>query len=189
MRRIFPLLLLLAWPGCTRGLVDPGYGKQDGGGPKKDQGRITWVEGGLKKPDVGKKKQDKGTPAPDYKSKSDLPAKAGTACYYNQCGPGLICMANVCEKKCTEPVSGCNAKTNQCPANKTCMWASTFTGACLTTSAKYLQQCGQGKICEQGTLCVSVGSYKPKCLRLCMYGCPSGAPCGITNTGCRICIQ
>lgn len=187
MRRLLPLLLVLVIPACDRGVVDPGYGKQDVGPP--DAPRITWVEGGIKLPDRGKSKQDKGPLPPDFKSKTDLPSKPGTACYYNQCAAGLICMANVCETKCTEPVPGCNAKTSQCPPGKTCMWASTFTGACMTATAKYLQSCSQGKYCEQGTLCVQVGGKAPKCLRLCQYGCPAGAPCGSTNTGCRICIQ
>jgi len=189
MSRLVILCLLFSISGCTRGLVDPGYGKQDAGGPKKDKGRIVWVEGGIKKPDYAMKKKDKGPPPPDFKSKTDLPTKPGTACVYNQCGPGLICMANICEKKCTEPVPGCNAKTSECPPNKACMWASTFSGACLPTTAKHLQPCGQGKYCEQGTLCVQVGNKSPKCLRLCMYGCPPGAPCAKTNTGCKICIQ
>ena len=183
MLRWFHLSLLLVACSCTGGTIDPG-GLDSG---RRKDTRIVWIEGGGQTIDRGKTK-DIGAPG-DYLRKVDLTTREEDPCTYGKCGKNLICMANVCKRMCTEPIPGCNAKTKQCKANQGCFSASSFSGACLETGAKYLQQCGAGKYCEQGTLCVKVGNAKAKCLRLCQYGCPGGVPCSKTNNGCSICVQ
>lgn len=172
------LVGILSLGACNRGVVDPGY--QDGAVPRKDQAGLQ---------DKKTPPKTDGKPSPDFLHKVDLPVKRGAACHYGQCGRDLICMANVCKKMCTEPDPGCNDKTTECPSGTTCIWASTFSGACLEVDAQYLQPCSGGKICAGGTLCVTVGGAPAKCLKLCKYGCPAGVPCGQTTSGCQICVQ
>jgi hypothetical protein len=117
----------------------------------------------------------------------DLQTKPGEPCTMGQCGPKLICMANVCSTMCTEPLPGCNDKTAACAAGETCIEASSFSGACVPVTAKYLEGC-EGAICEPGTLCVTVKGAAPKCYRLCKYGCASGFSCQKTSNGCDVCF-
>ncbi len=176
MRRLslIPLLCVAAPWACDQGIIDPG---------NQDAGKIP-IEGGTSTFDV---RPHNDTRSPDFLHKVDLTTKVDDPCTYGKCGKNMICMANVCKKMCD--TKGCNEKTSQCSSNKACLWASTFTGACLETNAKYLQKCGQGYFCEQGTLCVRVGTKQPKCLKLCKYGCPTGAPCAQLDNGCYACIQ
>jgi hypothetical protein len=124
---------------------------------------------------------------PDLQLKIDLTAKAGDPCTYGKCADKLICMANVCLEMCN---GGCGEAAPECPAGIGCYWASDFTGACLPGTAKYLETCKDGVFCIAGNLCVTtVKGQPPKCLKLCNEGCPPGAPCVETNSGCKICLQ
>ena len=166
---------------CDRGVIDPGT--LDTGTASSDV-RFIRLEGGGSTFDV---RPHTDTRSPDFLHKVDLTSKVEDPCTYGKCAKNLICMANICKRMCTE--SGCNEKTKECNSKQACMWASTFSGACLETNAKYLQKCGQGYYCEQGTLCVMVGTAQAKCLRLCKYGCPKGVPCAKTDNGCSVCVQ
>ena len=172
------LLMICGGLSCNRGTIDPGV----------DAGtfdvRIIRIEGGVMPGDLYRPGDQ--TPS-DYLQKIDLTVREQDPCTYGKCGKNLICMANVCKKKCA--ATDCNEKTSQCKANQACFWASTFTGACLDTSAKYLQKCGSGIYCEQGTLCVQVGSKQPRCLKLCKYGC-NGKPCAkLDQLNCTVCLE
>lgn len=124
-------------------------------------------------------------------NKVDLPTTPGVPCLSGQCGPNLICMANVCLKMCNQPMAGCNDLVATCSPKEACMSASSFTDACYPASAALNDRCDltQAIFCVQGTLCVKVDS-KPggRCLKLCKYGCPSGTHCVTTTNHCDVCL-
>jgi hypothetical protein len=178
MVRVMTLGLLgAALCGCGGSVVPP-----SGDDARRDGNPIVWPEGGTK---------DRGT-RDSSPFLQDLTAAAGDPCTYGKCGPNLICMANICMTMCIQPMPGCNDKVATCKAtSEACMYASDFTDACYPATAKEGQACDMSTAtyCVGGTLCVKVDSKPPKCLRLCKYGCPSGAQCGKTSNGCSVCIQ
>lgn len=172
--------LLLAVPaaGCSTGTLE--VDQFDGG---------TSVIRPPRPKDMGRKNDRASGPADVGSQSADLPAKKGALCPYGKCGPNLICMAGICLRTCTVPDGNCNDKAKECAANETCIWASSFSGACMRAGSGHLGPCGTSNFCAGGTLCVKVGNASPKCLKLCKYGCPPGAPCWSTDDGCKICIQ
>lgn len=119
----------------------------------------------------------------------DLPTNVGDPCVYGKCGDNLICMANTCRNMCDLPENQCNEKTSQCGPDEWCVWASTFTGACIPAYAQYHQACNnkKGVYCVQGTLCVSINSQAAQCYSLCKDGCQTGERCLKVSNGCEIC--
>ncbi len=175
MNPLARVLLALALAGCGGNVSGGDTGKRDGA-------PVVWPEAG-----------NKDTRARDSSPfLQDLTATSGDPCTFGKCGPNLICMANICMTMCVQPMPGCNDKVSACKGDKeACMYASDFTDACYPATAKEGQPCDVQKAiyCVGGTLCVKVGTANPKCLRLCKYGCPTGAQCGKTSNNCQVCIQ
>jgi hypothetical protein len=166
------LLLAVGTPGCKTGVVetvsDQRTSPTDGPVSVVDAPRPT--EGGV---------------FPEGGVAFDLTATAGDPCTYGKCGPGLICMANLCHSICS---TDCGDKAPECQPNEGCHWVTSFAAACLPGSAKYPETCGGGVFCIGGYLCVNISGKGTMCLTLCKYGCPSGTTCGQTNNGCNVCI-
>lgn len=120
----------------------------------------------------------------------DLSATAGLPCTYGKCAGALICMANICHTMCNWEGANCNDTPPDCPTGESCIYASSFTGACIKSEAQLGESCG-AKFCVPQTLCVNKPSGTgAQCYKLAKYGCSAGETVVSTKeTNCQICYK
>lgn len=128
---------------------------------------------------------------------TSFPTEPGLPCVLSQCGGNLICHAGTCRRVCSLTTAECNEVTTECNVDETCVESSSFSGACVPATKKYLETCSgnNNDVCEQGLVCVSVDGKPSRCYLLsksktvCMCG-TYAKMCGITNPGnCMFCDE
>jgi hypothetical protein len=118
----------------------------------------------------------------------DLPSEPGAPCPTGTCADHFICMGGVCLSTCEE--LACNDKAPGCTEQEVCRRATSFASVCLPATVAYLEACGgDNQRCEAGTICAFVTGKGPICLKLCKYGCPSGATCRKASDNCDYCHE
>jgi hypothetical protein len=165
--RVFSLLALsLLGGGCSGTL--PKELLRDGGGAKDS--RLIVVMDSSKRDGVS--------------AKVDLPATAGTPCYFGKCGANLLCVINTCRTKCS---TSCGDKAPECTGDDGCHTQTSFSSACMPGLAELGESC-ESRHCKATMMCVSVSHQTSKCYKLCKYGCPAGTSCGEGSNGCKACF-